>query len=240
MQNNPHLIRLKRGQQAKFPASRLPWFLLGACSTQLSLVAGLRYALQLWSLLTLFTLILMATVPIIMAGYAATFTARDATPSRYDLLKLTPLSNRVLAWSYFYAALWRLRTLLWLLVILASATVAGILWMTLRMGAEVNIVLWIAFWGMVMLQLLGWCWALVALGVAVALRWQHTHTPTLVAPLLAVLLVGVGQSSAYFWYTDTSAWKTITRQHSLWAIATIATPYLIMGVGLLLARRWAR
>lgn len=126
--SNPHVARLTRG--ARPPSLRVTLWLafgLGLVILAISLWAVTRVP-RTFALLNALRGLgwgLHLATPIVVAAVAALIAGRDASSEAYRLVRQTPLSERDIALGYVFAALFRLRLLLALVVAMMPAIVVG-------------------------------------------------------------------------------------------------------------------
>jgi hypothetical protein len=125
---NPHVARLTRG--ARPPSLRVTLWLafgLGLVILAISLWAVPRVpqTLALLNVLRGLGWGLHLATPVVVAAVAGLITGRDASSEAYRLVRQTPLSERDIALGYVFAALFRLRLLLALVVATMPAIVVG-------------------------------------------------------------------------------------------------------------------
>jgi hypothetical protein len=194
----------------------------------------------MWLAMSAITIILIIGVPFVVSSYAAILTATDVTSGRYELLKLTNLSDRQIAWSYYYAVLWQFRAILWIWGIFMLTTVVGVVWVAALRGGQGDLLMLTSVLVSMLLQFAGTCWGMVALAVAFGIRFPNPSLLGLLMPLATLLLLmpSVGLlGSSYLARLDD---ETLSAAMFAEAGLLIALPYALLGVGLWLGQMWAR
>lgn len=230
--NNPHFQRLK----ARPPShslgrmmAGLPWIGLAGCGAIFIMMTNLSMATGVWQVMAGAALVLSVIVPTLAAAIAASSTAADIVNGYYPLVMLTPLSDRQLARGYFYAVLWRLRAGIWLWLLMVALVGAGSLWLSVMRALDLHPFSLLMLWALLLVQLAGWCWGLVAMGVAVGLRFQNPSSLGVIMPLITLLLMG---TSAALTALPLLAETELTTGSALQlGVATLA-PYAMLWVAL--------
>lgn len=241
---HPHLVQLKGRRQAprscRLPAL-LPWLFNAACGLLLALMAGYEIAEQLWWLVAATAGVMLVMVPFLAAATAAQMTTRDLENGHYQLVALSPISNRQLSWSYFYAALYRLRWGVWALAGLLFVTALGSMWLSLYSpDLSRGLLVLLLLWALLGLQSMGTVWAVVALGVAVALRVQRQAMLSVGLALLAMALALGNSALLIRALLFASRAEQASPLYYFQIPALVALPYVLLWGGLYDAARRAR
>lgn len=190
---NPHLNYLKTRPPAHVFGRLtvvLPWLALCLCGSLTALLLNSGVAYGFWQLLAGVGVVSSVIIPALLGSLAASSTANDIVTGYYPLVMLTPLTDRQLARSYFYAVLWRVRGSLWLLVLLVGTIGAGTLWLAIIGNMRQHPFTLILLWTSLLAQLMGWCWAMVALGVVLGLRYQYPAVLSVMMPIVTLTILG--------------------------------------------------
>lgn len=244
--DNPHLARLKQRHlwkkiDVRIPiAAILPWLMLYSCGLLLTVGLGFVTGFHMWLAMAAVTVVLIIGVPFVVSSYAAILTANDVASGRYELMKLTPLSNRQLAWSYYYAVLWQFRAILWIWGIFMLTTVVGVVWVAALRGEQGDLLVLTSVLFAMMLQFGGTCWAMVALAVACGIRFPNATMLGLLMPLgtLLLLITSVGFLGSS--YLARLGSDSLPMRMFLEMGILIVLPYGLLGAGLCLGQMWAR
>lgn len=244
--DNPHLDQLKRRHLWKKIDVRvsvsiiLPWMMLYSCGLLLTIGLGFVTGFHVWLAMASVTMLLIIGVPFVISTYAGILTANDVSSGRYELMKLTNLSNRQLAWSYYYSVLWQFRAVLWIWAIFMLTTAVGVVWITALGGNHTDLFAVTMMVFSMVIQLGGLCWAMVALAVAFGIRFPQPSILAIAMPLTTLLFlissVGFLANSYVAHFTAETLPTTLFIETAF----LVAVPYMLLGSGLWLAQHWAR
>lgn len=203
---NPHIVRLKR-QPGCLSAQRTWCACLvvmggGGLLALLPTVALPIWGITMGFLLMVFVAPVALLLPAIFGAMTAANTAADVNSGDYELIMLTPMRNRELAWGYFYVGLWRVRTLLTTLAgSLLVTTLLLALGFVLYPERDVNdfelirLLVGVAALGV---QLIGLSLLAISLGVALAVWTRSAFGLSVMMPIVMLVLVGGFQYGTCF------------------------------------------
>jgi hypothetical protein len=221
-------------------AAVLPWLMLYSCGLLLTVGLGFVTGFHMWLAMAAVTVVLIIGVPFVVSSYAAILTANDVSSGRYELLKLTTLSNRHLAWSYYYAVLWQFRAILWIWVVFMVTTVVGVVWVAALRGEQGDLLILTSVLVSMLLQFGGTCWGMVALAVAFGIRYPNPTLLGLVMPLATLLLLITSVGLLGNSYLARMGDETLSAMMFVEMGVLVVLPYGLLGVGLWSGQTWAR
>lgn len=143
-------------------------------------------------LIYLVTLAPTARSPLVVASIAALLTASDANKQQFQLLRMTPISEREVTWAYSVAPLRLLRGLLTFEYIVMLLMLTGAMCAFLPSFPTVDREMFLAtMMGMLMLAvgLVGMNVLAAAVGVRVALWWREPSLAAVIAPLGMLMII---------------------------------------------------
>lgn len=235
LMSNPHIAYLKR-QPGCLSAQRT-WC---ACITVMGLLGMILIVpilvLPAWGivmglLLALFLAPISLMLPAIIGTMTAANTATNIQSVDYELIMLTPLRNRTLAWGYFYVGVWRVRTfitsLLGVTMISTTMMVVGfLLFPNWQDEPEVIIRLTVGLLALG-LQLIGLCLLAVSSGVALAVWTRSTLGLSMMMPILLLIVVATFQ---YGTCIATLEWSQPDTNFGIAMGLAVVAPYILTGL----------
>lgn len=197
------------------------WFLAGI------FLGEFGVNLDFFMAFSLATLCIM--LPFLTANITITMTVSDVTSPDYELLKVTPLSNRTLVESYYYASLYIVSEILWSVIIMGLILWIGGIALALTLvysGAALSLVILPVALGFG----IWWLFKLIiALGVLLSLWWRDQTLA-----LIGTLAVPFSFAAGY-----TLAWVIL---EGWWGVPAVfaAAPLLLTGLALKTAESYVR
>ena len=229
---NPLIAQLKR-QPTRLTLRRTLWlgFGLGLLSLGISTAAVLTTRAQQFGLLAnlLFTTgwLITALTPFLTAVTAAALTRRTLRPERFDLVRLTPLENRTLLHALVFAALFRMRLVYLVLVIVMPVLVVEAFFalVTIDVPAYYYLLNEPPYWEivgptLVAVAIIVDLWIMNLLGAAVGVRAGVLQSRTQAAAATAVLKVLIAMGGLYLGCLGVVSWAP--------GDATVLTQYLFL------------